>query len=580
MSAKRAGGSSAAGADKPGSPPHDRRKHPPTHNDAMNNQTTHPRESRCRCKSSLIGAGAPTLRPPDATTPDSSPPSAGNRRSHGARQITQRHAMSNARAPIPAPPTRTATAHPSRPEPINGAGHRCGRWLAALIPTLAATITLAAPAPLALANSYDVYACYAGQGTYLNPGFSAASWAAANNNGTNYYYPYDQCGSGGPNGFGIISRSGYIAPAGDYGQWSFTAPTGLHVREVQLWRALFDYGLGSGGTSQRNYAWNLADGQLPAVGDEFDGSAEVPFGTAGTGDWTDKGIVPSNYISVNLASALPATYSYVIGCGFATGCATGGHDPASPSGPDTIVRIYGAIVSVEDDIPPTLTLGTTGLLDGNPQSGLVPLTINAAAIAGIEKLEVYAASRSTPAFTEDFTQTPNCQFWQAAPCQNLTGYQYPLDTTRLPNGSYYITVKAYDPAGNVVSVSSPAPITVENSGGSWRLSLHVSPRRVHRHTTVRLRGTVSTSPRPLAGKLIYLQARTVTRARRGHRHANGYGAWVTFRALRARRDGGFATSYRFKLGGRHRYQFQAVAPTEGGFANATGYSAVVDVSET
>jgi len=338
-------------------------------------------------------------------------------------------------------------------------------------------------ASCAQANSYDVYACYAGQNTYLNPGFSAASWVASNNNGANYYYPYDQCGSGGPNGFGIISRSGYVAPADDYGQWSFTAPTGLHIREVQLWRALFDYGLGSGGASQRNYAWNLGDGQLPAVGDQFDGSADVPFGTAGAGDWTNKGIVPSNYIAVNLASALPTTYAYVIGCGFANGCTTGGHDPASPSGPDTIVRIFGAIVTVEDDIPPTLTLGTTGLLDGNVQAGMAPLTINASAIAGIEKVAIYAGSSSNPSFTQDFTQSSNCQFWETVPCQNLENYQYPVDTTKLPNGTYYITVKAYDPANNVVAVSSPSPITVQNaiaaSGGSITGALPQAPVAPH-----------------------------------------------------------------------------------------------------
>jgi hypothetical protein len=336
------------------------------------------------------------------------------------------------------------------------------------IPAVAAlgVVTLLALGAGAMANSYDVYACYAGQGTYLNPGNSAVSWSLANNNGGAYYYPYDQCSGGGPNGFGVISRSGYIAPAGDYGQVSFTAPQGLHIREVQLWRDLYDYGLGEGGTSQRNYAWNLADGQLPGAGDEFDGSANVTYGQAGSGVDSNKGIIPSNYISVNLASALPHSYAYSIGCGFANGCTTGGHAPASPSGPDTILNIYGAIVSVEDDAPPTLSLGTAGLLDGSTQTGVVPLTINATAIAGVEKLEIYAGNSSTPAFTQDFTQSTNCQFWEIVPCQNLSSYQYQVNTANLPNGAYYITVKAYDPAGNVTAASSPAPVTVQNGPGA------------------------------------------------------------------------------------------------------------------
>ena len=314
----------------------------------------------------------------------------------------------------------------------------------------------------ARANNYDVYACYAGQGTYLDPGNSATAWTLSSND-TNYYLPYDQCGSDGPNGFGLISRGGYTAPSGDSGQVAFTAPAGLHIRQVQLWRSLIDYGIGSGGTSQRNYAENFADGQLPGAGDEFDGSANVTYGEAGSGDDTNNGIVASNYVSVNLASALPSTYAYAIGCGFYNGCPTGGQNADVPSGFDTVLDIYGAIVSVEDDNPPTLTLGTTGLLDGTVQSGIAPLTINASAIAGIEKLEIYAGGSSAPAFTENFTQTSNCQFWEAVPCQNLQNFQYPVDTSRLPNGTYYLTVKAYDPAGNVTAVSSPAPVTVENA---------------------------------------------------------------------------------------------------------------------
>jgi hypothetical protein len=335
----------------------------------------------------------------------------------------------------------------------------------------AAAVAAVWPAPAA-ANSYDVYACYAGQGTYLNPGDSAASWTLSDNNASTYYDPFNQCGATF-NGFGVISRSGGYAPIGDYGEVYFQAPPGLHVRQVQLWRSLIDYGIGSGGTSQRSSAEVMADGQLPGVGDEFDGSADVPYGAAGSGETTDNGIVPSNYLNMDLSAALPSKFAYVIGCPFGNGCPTGGNNPEG--GFDTVISIYGAIVSVEDDTPPTLTLATTGLLNGGVQSGTVPLTIDASAIAGIEKLEIYAGGSSTPAFTQDFTQTSNCQFWEVVPCQNLSNYEYPVDTTDMPNGTYYITVKAYDPAGNVVAISSPAPVTVQNTPGATPSSTSIGP---------------------------------------------------------------------------------------------------------
>ena len=51
-------------------------------------------------------------------------------------------------------------------------------------------------------------------------------------------------------------------------------------------------------------------------------------------------------------------------------------------------------------------------------------------------------------------------------------------------------------------------------------------------------------------------------------------------ALRANPSGAFSTRYRFRLGGRHTYEFRAVAPAEGQFRNATGSSSVVAVHET
>jgi hypothetical protein len=144
-------------------------------------------------------------------------------------------------------------------------------------------------------------------------------------------------------------------------------------------------------------------------------------------------------------------------------------------------------------------------------------------------------------------------------------------------------------AGAGISVNLVAPGSEPSGSGllgsaaPWRISLRVRPRRVHRHTRITLAGRVLTSPRPSGGKLVFLQARELRIVRRrvhGRlRDVRRPGNWITFMELRARVAGAFSTGYRFKLGGRHIYQFRAVAPAEGQYRNATGISGVVTVRE-
>ena len=66
-----------------------------------------------------------------------------------------------------------------------------------------------------------------------------------------------------------------------------------------------------------------------------------------------------------------------------------------------------------------------------------------------------------------------------------------------------------------VDVNGSNQGAVLGSGVKWKVSLSVSPHRVRRHSKIKLSGVVSTSPRPAEGKLIYLQARSVSHAWKG-----------------------------------------------------------------
>jgi hypothetical protein len=136
---------------------------------------------------------------------------------------------------------------------------------------------------------------------------------------------------------------------------------------------------------------------------------------------------------------------------------------------------------------------------------------------------------------------------------------------------------------NVNGSGSNQGVVLLGSGARWSVSLSVSPRRVRRRSRIRLSGVVSTSPRPGEGKLVFLQARSVGSVWRGRgrsrRRVTVFGKWVTFQEFRAKSSGAFASTYTFKLGGRHTYQFQAVAPAEGQFRNPTGTSSTITVKE-
>jgi hypothetical protein len=145
-------------------------------------------------------------------------------------------------------------------------------------------------------------------------------------------------------------------------------------------------------------------------------------------------------------------------------------------------------------------------------------------------------------------------------------------------------------SGSTVNVNLAGPLGASQgavllgSAASWVVSLKVSPLKVRRHSKIKLSGLVSTSPRPSSGKLIYLQARSVGSAIRGKgskRHrVTVYGKWVTFQAFRAKSNGSYSSSYIFKLGGKHTYEFRAIAPAEGQYRNPTGTSTAITVKET
>jgi hypothetical protein len=260
----------------------------------------------------------------------------------------------------------------------------------------------------------------------------------------------------------IVSLSGELAAQGQYVGWKFTAPTGTTLASARLWRRAWTYGSGSAGSSQRNYLSVMTDGAY--FSGDSDGGSDAPYGTRGTGDLTNHGIVDANLSSLNLSPRAASTVAYRVGCGFAAGCPT-----AHPSGPypnyfASGVEMFGAVVSVSDTAAPLLDVAASGLFDGTPAAGVRPVAVHSASdTSGIKRLAVFADGSATPIGVLDYEQDVNkCNWSKPAPCQDVSDVEIPVDTRTLSDGEHTFVVKAFDAADNE-KASTTHFVTVKNA---------------------------------------------------------------------------------------------------------------------
>src|SRR3954451_5609485 len=309
----------------------------------------------------------------------------------------------------------------------------------------------------ASAGTYDVWSCWAGADSFRNPGANGSAWTKSTNE-AGRFQPFDQCG-GTDNGLGVIAVSGYDAVGGQWGEVSFGAAPGTQIVGLRLWRTAWSYGSGSGGDSHRNYLRVVADGAEQPLGDNFDGSSEVPYGAAGSTDTANHGLIPANQVSIDFSSRTPSGVSYRVGCGFST-CPTGGPDGGFASG----VKVYGSKVTLRDPSDPTLSVAETGLLGGaGPHKGTELVHVASAKDnTGIKRLAVFYDDATSPVGVVDYERNGDkCAWWRAAPCSDAAHVDVSVDPRRVPDGEHRFVVRAYDAAENVKSFVS-SPVTIKN----------------------------------------------------------------------------------------------------------------------
>jgi hypothetical protein len=331
---------------------------------------------------------------------------------------------------------------------------------------IAALAVLPGLVSAAHAGTYDVYSCWAGAGSYLNPDASGAAWNADDSHATlggtsRYYRAYDECnGAGGS--FGAASIPGSAAPAGVFAESRFASPDGTRIQRVRLWRTAYTYGTGSGSSAHRGALFDLADGALFGRGDIFFGGANA---SAGTGGSASHGIVAGNLLDLDVSGSLPHDFSVRVGCTLDP-CPTAGHVPGNAAAPDTSSRIFGSVVTLVDTNEPSLGLAKTGLLGDGAHSGVQPVVVDLASdISGITRIEVLVDGASAPLGLADFSRDQSHCIWsRKLPCTPVKDLSIPVDTRAIADGAHTVTVRAFDAASNPHD-HPPLAITVRNTAG-------------------------------------------------------------------------------------------------------------------
>jgi hypothetical protein len=439
-----------------------------------------------------------------------------------------------------------------------------------MIATLA-VVAVSANAPSAIAGTYPMYQC-GGPTLSVAPGWSVAGVQTQASTVLS-----NDCGSGGAIGDYVFTNGqpGAVTENGSMGSQVVLAVTvPANFAGVTI-KSLTGQVLASPVTGDDAYIG------FSAAGQSLPGGAELPYGASSDYSTTESWTLPQGardfqaFVNCTTDRSSPT-------CSFTDST----HVPA----------LNNVVMTLNDSTAPTLsnvsgTLATAAGAAGTV-SGAQTLAFNASdADSGVRSatLTLTPGAGGSP-YTQTIDYSSQCTYstWNACPLSE-SGSVFTVDTSTLSAASYAVDLSVSDAAGNVTNqpLGSIRPAgalsPLLGTASPWSVALKVTPRHVHRHTLVRLAGRVLSSPRPQR-KLIYLQARTLGDGWRGHgrrRHRIAiHGPWITFQALQAKSTGSFSATYRFRLGGVHRYQMRAVAPAEAGYRNATGSSTAVLVSET
>jgi hypothetical protein len=212
------------------------------------------------------------------------------------------------------------------------------------------------------------------------------------------------------------------------------APPAIAIRRVRLWMVA-----------------RLAGTESPLnVVTQFSDGVTTP---PGVGLFAPPG---GDTLTTPYVADLPAStrvFALYLTCGIQTGT---GCNPSSLN----VLDVRGAEVTYEESSLPKASIDGGELLTDGPQAGIRSLAFSASDNeSGIAKLAVLLGKNVVA--SSDFTS--ECTYAEQAACPSTRNASIAVDTRKVPDGTYPISLRVTDAAGNEQTAQSAAVIRVANA---------------------------------------------------------------------------------------------------------------------
>lgn len=292
------------------------------------------------------------------------------------------------------------------------------------------------------AGTYEVVSCEdAASG-------SNYSWTSYSNNPS--HLEIGTCSNATTSG-GLFARDNItctsacsLVPEGSSAGWTFTAPSGTTITALSYRRWLYKID---------NEPWN-------------------PAAQTGDGDVLETCSIsyPASSCAVGAEGGVRARFAVPAATVVRVGieCTDNAYDYCTKGATmhQVAAVLYGATVTLTDNVAPTVTPVTGSLFDGGYRSGRQGVSFDAADNAGIRSARLYVDGVAKPATTY------SCDFTYTVPCSNRSDGVLELDTSTVEDGTHQVEVAVADPASNQTR-SEARTVTVDNTAPTAPIGLTV-----------------------------------------------------------------------------------------------------------